>query len=190
VAGLENEMSTPTETPPAPDGGNPAEPVEPAPPGAEPAGQTFTQADLDRVVSDRLKREREKYADYDDLKTAAGRLKEIEDAQKTEQERLAEQLQAATAEREAAEQRARDLETGMLRQRIAAEKGLPAALADRLAGGTEEEIAADADALLAAYPPPVDRQQRTPMAQLQPGAVPPGSEPPDMNEWMRQKASR
>lgn len=38
--------------------------------------QTFTQADVDRIVADRLKREREavkaRYADYEDLKAKAG----------------------------------------------------------------------------------------------------------------------
>lgn len=34
--------------------------------------QGFTQADVDRIVADRVKRERAKYADYDDLKKAAG----------------------------------------------------------------------------------------------------------------------
>lgn len=42
----------------------------------------------------------------------------------------------------------------MLRQKVATEKGLPAALAARLAGETVEEIAADADALLKALPVP------------------------------------
>ena len=34
--------------------------------------QTFTQADVDRIVRERVKREREKFADYDDLKAKAG----------------------------------------------------------------------------------------------------------------------
>ena len=34
--------------------------------------QSFTQADVDRIVRERVKRERDKYADYDDLKKAAG----------------------------------------------------------------------------------------------------------------------
>jgi len=34
-------------------------------------GKTFTQADLDRIVADRVARERNKYADYADLKKRA-----------------------------------------------------------------------------------------------------------------------
>lgn len=40
-------------------------------------------------------------------------------------------------------------ETTVLRQKVALEKGVPAALVGRLVGITEDEIAADADALLA-----------------------------------------
>lgn len=42
----------------------------------------------------------------------------------------------------------------LLRQQVATEKGLPAALADRLQGTTVEELTADADTLLAAMPRP------------------------------------
>lgn len=72
-------------------------------------GKTFTQEDVDRVVESRLARERAKYADYDDLKSAAERLKEFEDAQKSEAEKLQEQAAKAqetatkaTAERDRA----------------------------------------------------------------------------------------
>ena len=44
-------------------------------PNPEPTtDQTFTQADLDRIVSERLQRERAKFADYDDLKAKAAGL--------------------------------------------------------------------------------------------------------------------
>jgi len=58
--------------------------------------RTFTQSQLDALIADRLSRERSKYGDYADLKKAAAKLQEIEDAQKTETERLQEQLQQAT----------------------------------------------------------------------------------------------
>jgi hypothetical protein len=44
------------------------------------AGRTFTQAELDRIVADRVGRERQKYADYGELKKRAA-------AAMTEQER-------------------------------------------------------------------------------------------------------
>ena len=45
-----------------------------------------TQEELDAIVGARLKREREKYADYDDLKAAAAKAAESEGARKRELE--------------------------------------------------------------------------------------------------------
>ena len=57
-----------------------------------PVDKTFSQAEVDRIVKERLERERGKFADYDEAKKAAARLKEIEDAQKSELEKLQERL--------------------------------------------------------------------------------------------------
>jgi hypothetical protein len=73
------------------------------------------------------------------------RLQEYEDRDKTEAQKLAERAAAAEQERDA-------LMLTALRQRVALEKGLPAQLADRLKGSTEEEMSADADELLALVP--------------------------------------
>ena len=82
---------------------------------------------------------------------AATRLAEIEAANKTQAEKDAE---AKTA----AEQRAVAAETALARMKVAAAKGLPSELADRLQGANEQEMAEDADRLLAvmqpATPPP------------------------------------
>jgi len=60
----------------------------------EPAAVTsFTQTEVDRIVSERLKREREKFGDYGDLKKAAAKLKEIEDSQKSESDKLLDELE-------------------------------------------------------------------------------------------------
>lgn len=40
--------------------------------------RTFTQEDLDKIVEERLARERKKFADYDDLSEKAARLDEVE----------------------------------------------------------------------------------------------------------------
>lgn len=73
---------------------------------------------------------------------AAKRLAEMEDANKSELQKLQERA-------EAAEKRSADTEARLLRAEIAAEKGLPAALAARLTGDTKEELEADAEQLLA-----------------------------------------
>ena len=71
-------------------------------------GKTLTQEEFDRALAARLKSERQKFADYDELKAKAAELKALRDASKSEQElqaeRLAElELRAAESERAAAE---------------------------------------------------------------------------------------
>ena len=83
-------------------------PEDPTPTtGDDPKDQTFTQVDVDRIVAERLKREREatkaKYADYDDLKAKAGekatadeRLAELEkEIESTKREAMRRRVQAA-----------------------------------------------------------------------------------------------
>jgi len=72
---------------------------------------------------------------------AAKRLRELEDADKSEGER------AAEAAREA-QQRADKAERELLRLRVAHDKGLTPAQARRLQGDSEDELIADADELL------------------------------------------
>src|SRR5512146_463312 len=76
----------------------PTTPTTGTPPGQQ-AGQsekTFTQADLDRIVKERLDRQEaailKKYGDPKAAKDALTRLKELEDAGKTEAQRTAEAL--------------------------------------------------------------------------------------------------
>ena len=82
-----------------------------------------TQEDLDKVIGARLAREREKYADYDDLKAAASKLADAE-------ARLA-QIDAQAA-------------LDKIRNDVAQEAGVPA---DLLRGATKDELAAHAAAL-------------------------------------------
>jgi hypothetical protein len=92
--------------------------------------ETFTQADIDKIVKERVARERAKYADYDDLKAKAGEKTTLE-------ERVAQ-----------IEQQAKDSEARALRAEVANAKGLTPSQAKRLVGGTREELEADADELL------------------------------------------
>lgn len=67
-------------------GGSDAPSVDAPPADAPPADdKTFTQADVDRMIADRLKRA--KPADYDDLKAAAKRLADIEAANASDLEK-------------------------------------------------------------------------------------------------------
>jgi len=71
---------------------------------------------------------------------AAEQLKAIEDAKKSELEKANERATQAEA-------KAAQLEAKQLRTEVAAEAGIPAALAARLTGATREELLADAKAL-------------------------------------------
>jgi hypothetical protein len=91
------------------------------------------------------------------------KLKEIEDRDKTEAQKLAERAAAAEQERDA-------LKLTAMRQRIALEKGLPPQLADRLKGSTEDEMSEDADALLELVPVAADSSFPGPRPDLSQGA--------------------
>lgn len=75
---------------------------------------------------------------------AAQRLRELEDADKSELQKA----QDATASEK---RRADEAEGKLIRLEIAAEKGLSPAQAKRLVGSTREELEADADELLEAF---------------------------------------
>lgn len=108
----------------------------PAPPAA-PDAPTLTQADLDRIVKDRLTRERAKYADYDKFKEAAARLQAVEDADKTAQQKAAEEVARAKAEAEQAK-------ADVIRFRAAAAHGIGGDDIDLIGTGPEEQVTARA----------------------------------------------
>ena len=99
-------------------------------PNQEQAESTFSQEDVNRIVQERLQREREKYADYDDLKTAAEQLSEIQ----SERDELATKV----SEFEAKEQHRK------LVNDVAETTGVPAVA---LKGETKEELEAHAEVL-------------------------------------------
>lgn len=92
---------------------------EQQPPATPEVDKAFTQADVDRIVAERVKRA--KPADYDELKAAAKRLAEIEAANATDLEKA-----VATARREV-EDATRKAVTSEYGQRIARAEFLAAA---------------------------------------------------------------
>lgn len=80
------------------------------------------------------------------LKDATDRLKALEDKDKSE-------TQKAADERVAAEKRAEKAEAELLRITVGSTKGLTPAQARRLVGTTKEELEADADDLLKSFKP-------------------------------------
>jgi len=104
---------------------------------------------------------------------AAKRLKELEDADKTEIERATERAAEAEKKAEAAERKA-------LLYSVASRKGLTETQAKRLVGDTEEELEQDADELLASFKQEEDASSDTdkrgrpsrPRERLSPGSGP------------------
>lgn len=94
--------------------------------------ETFTQADVDRIVKERVKRVEAKYADYDALSKRAGEAATVE-------ERLA-----------AMEIRANEAEARALRNEIATRHGISAEDRDLfLTGNDEDTLTAQAQRLAA-----------------------------------------
>lgn len=67
-------------------------------PNTQSGTQTFTQADIDRVVAERLNREKAKYADYDQLKERAGQWEKFVQESKPEQEKALDQARQEAAD--------------------------------------------------------------------------------------------
>ena len=107
-----------------------------------------SQDQLDKLITSRLAREKSKYADYEDLKTKAAKLDEIEAANKSELQKAQDALAAETKARTGAE-------IALLRLQIAAEQGLDVKAASFLHGANREELevsAAELTALIGAKP--------------------------------------
>lgn len=109
----------------------------------EPANdKTFTQAEMNQIVQERLARERAKFEGYDELKAKAAKYDEMEEANKTELQKAqdeAAQLKEKISKMEKAK------EISELRTKIATEKGVPV---DLLTGETQEACEQQADGIL------------------------------------------
>lgn len=106
------------------------------------------------------------------------RLKELEDKDKSDSQKLTDRL--ATAEK-----RAETAESRVLRLEVAMDKGLSAVMARRITGSTKEELEADADELLASFKSSDEGDKKAPgkPAEDLKGGGDPTSEPkPDMRQ--------
>jgi uncharacterized protein YhaN len=94
------------------------------------------------MITERLSREKAKYADYDTLKEKADKFDQAEEASKTELQKANDK--AAKLQKELEELKSAD-KVREIREKVAKEKQIPASL---LTGSTEEECTAQADAIL------------------------------------------
>lgn len=96
-----------------------------------------------------------------ELEPLAAKAKELEDAGKTEAQRL-------TEDRDGHRTRADKAEAEAARLRVALKKGLTATQAKRLVGSTEDELEADADELLASFSPQDGPKPKPPAGKPRP----------------------
>lgn len=102
-----------------------------------PKEKTFTQADVDRIVTNRLS----KYSDYDELKAKADKFDEAEEANKTELQKAIERANTLQAKLDGME---KENTIRKVREEVSQTTGIPASL---LTGTTTEECEAQAKAI-------------------------------------------
>lgn len=132
-----------------------------------------SQEDFDRIITERLNRERSKFADYPDLKAKASQFDQLTESQKTEAQKQADALKAT-------ETRATAAEAELARAKAALKYKLEDEDLELLGSGTPEEIDARAKRLserLAPKPANYDGGARTSAAA-----------PQNMNDVIRKAA--
>lgn len=164
---MADENSTTPESPEGPETGAAEGAGAPAAERPKESGETKIPPEVERALRKANK----------EAETLRLKLKEFEDRDKTEAQKLAEAKTAAEREAATAKQE-------LMRYRVAATKKLPAELADRLKGATEEEMAEDADRLLEVFGA---QQRQTPSYD---GGVRQSARPTSMNDLIRQTAGR
>lgn len=106
-----------------------------------------TQEEFDAAIKARLSREKEKYVDYDQLKSRVEELEKENGGLKSTIEANNQSKADTDKQLEVLQNQIAGYETASLRTRVALQHGLPYDLADRLQGTDEESLKADAERL-------------------------------------------
>ena len=114
------------------------------------ASKTFTQAEVDLIVKERLGRERAKYEGFEDFKAKAMKFDELEEANKSELDKAHERVSTLEAE---LNKMKKDAEVRAIREKVAKEAGIPMASMSLLTGETEEACLEQAKTILAIAQP-------------------------------------
>lgn len=99
--------------------------------------QTFTRAQVRQMIGAEVRKVREQFSDYDDLKKVAGEAEGSKD-----------KLDQVLAKLEAAEKRSQKAELAVIRRDVADELGLTSRQAKRLTGATRDELLADGQEMI------------------------------------------
>lgn len=109
---------------------------------AEKSERTFTQAEMDAIIGERLSRERAKYAEFEVYKEKAEKFDAAEEAAKSDLEKATERANALQAELDNLKKAD---EVRSIRQKVSEETGIPMRL---LSGDTEEACMEQAKGIL------------------------------------------
>lgn len=124
-----------------------------------------TQEEFDAAIKARLSREKEKYGDYDQLKSRVTELEEENVGLKSTIEATNQSKADSDKQLEEMQKQIAGYETASLRTRVALQYGLPYDLADRLQGTDEDSFKADAERLVSFVKP---TEHVAPMRNLEP----------------------
>lgn len=116
---------------------------EETPNGEQPGGNSgwtppASQDELNRIISERVTRERAKYADYAELKTKAAEFDRLAESQKTETQKALERAEAAETALAAKQSEA-------LRLSVIAKHQIPEEYQDFVSGDSEDDLTARAE---------------------------------------------
>lgn len=109
-------------------------------PKAEEA-RTYTQAEIDQMIEDRLYRERKKFADYEEIKAKAEKFDAAEEANKSELQKVTEKAEALQKQ---VDSMTKAEEVRNIRAEVSKETGIPATL---LTADTKEACEEQAKAI-------------------------------------------
>lgn len=113
-----------------------------APDTAEQPEKTFTQAEVNSMIGERLAREREKYAGFDEMKEKAKKYDEAQEANKSELEKA---IEKANKLQQQIDTMKKAENIRQIREKVSADTGVPANL---LSGDDEETCKAQAEGIL------------------------------------------
>lgn len=138
--------------------------------------KTFTQAEMDAIIGDRLARERQKYADYESLKEKAEKFDKAEEANKTELQKALESVSSLKSELDTLKTANTVRE---VREKVAKEMDIPASL---LTADNEEECKKQAQAIMDYAG---GRKKKYPSAKENPNKSQEEANDASMRDWAR-----
>lgn len=104
-----------------------------------------SQEELDKLIGERIARERSKYADYEELKKKTTEYDELVSKLNEENKALNEKVLASSTLIDDLNKKVDKYEMDSVKTKVCLDMGLPYEMANRLNGANEEEIRTDAE---------------------------------------------